>query len=257
MSESNTPIPEQKEIKENSKPNSIRRLAGGIIDICIIFLLYWGLYTLFMKTPMANHFNYLNEECQKIQDNIALETGFGEKITLDDENEEKYSSMIHYSDENGEYVVVTKEGYTKEEYNDYKVKLSEDTSYKNMSFDMQLINYGINCLSGTISLGVTILLIPLLNKKRGSIGDLASGQIVFSKKYQSYAKWYSIVIRYFFILLIDGALPFLFIEAWTFIAVPILIFIISLLSESGRSLHDLVSGIQKIDAMSFKPLVDL
>jgi len=248
--------------KDNRKPNAMRRIAGGIIDICIIFLLYWGLYTLFMNTPVASKFDEYSKECQIIQDLTSLETGYGTKVEITEENRDTYSSLIHYSDynsisnQNYTYVVLVKDNYTNEEKEAYQTSLSNSTRYQNYSFNMQLINYGINVLSGSISLAITILIIPLLNKKRGSIGDLASGQIVFSKKYENYARWYNILIRYIFIVLIDGCLPFLFIELWTFIAIPFIIFIISLLTESGRSLHDLVSGIKKIDATSFKPLVE-
>lgn len=253
---------EEKVVKEeNSKPNFMMRLAGGIIDTCIIFLLFYGLYTLFMITPLADGFNNLKDQMVYIQEEYKLESGYGAKYYVTSENYESYQSFHQYKevDENNNeltYVILTKENFTEEEYNAYLKLINSSKTYENLTFDARLINYGICVLSGVISSSICLLFIPLLNKKRDSLGDLASGQCVFSVKYQNYARWYHILIRYFFMLIIDMALPYLFMELTTFIVIPLLILLITLFSKSGRSLHDLVSGIKKIDYRSFTPLVE-
>ena len=116
--------------------------------------------------------------------------------------------------------------------------------------------YGINVLSGTISTGILLLLIPLLNKNRATLGMLASQQQLFSIRYETRARWYHVLIRYLFIFVIEIAGPFLFMELYVFILLPTLYLIISSLNKNGMTLHDLVSRVRVIDSRSFTPMVE-
>jgi len=249
-------VEENKVAQENKKPHFMQRLASGLVDLCLIFLSYWGLYSLFINSPLADGFNYYHYQIIETQDAYKLETGFGEKVLITEENKDEYQSYYkHYDEDENEYVVVNIENVDSTISSNYSSKLLNDNVYQSNVFNRKLILYGINVLAGFIATSVFLLAIPSLNKRRASIGQLAGEISMFSKRFETHARWYHILIRYLFIFILECALPFLFLELFTFILIPTLFLIVGSISKSGRTLHDLVSGVRPIDKRTYSPLI--
>ena len=242
--------------QENKKPGFIQRLASGMIDVCLIFLAYWGMYSLCMNTPISDGFYHYHYQIIETQDAYKLETGYGEKVLITDENKATYASYYkHYDEENKMYVVVNIKDVSSTVTQAYVNKLNGDNVYQSNVFNRRLVLYGINVLSGFVASGVVLLAIPLFNKRRATLGQLAGEISMFNVRYESYARWYNLLFRYLFIFLIEGCLPFLFFELYTFVLVPVVFLIVGSITKSGRTLHDLISGVRPIDKRTYVPLV--
>ena len=209
-----------------------------------------------MNTPIANTYNQYKHQIVEIQDMTKLETGYGEKILINESNEDEYQNYQTYVDEEEQtYIVKNIPDATQEIYDEYIQSLQENSVFKNLTFDKDLIHYGINVLCGTVSLSIFLLAVPLLNKKRATIGQLFTEQQLISTRYQARARWYQVVFRFLFILIIEGCLPFLFFSLNTFYIMPIVFLLIASLTKSGRTLRDFITGTKVIDKKSFVPLV--
>lgn len=260
MQRTNDPAEDSKIISqtsiENIKPHFMQRLGGGLIDICIIFFFFWLCYFGCMNTPIANTYNQYKHQIVEIQDMTKLETGYGEKVLINESNVDEYQNYQTYVDEVEQtYIVKNIPDATQEIYDEYIQSLQDNSVYKNLTFDKDLIHYGISVLCGTVSLSIFLLAVPLLNKRRATIGQLFTEQQLISTRYQSRARWYQVVFRFLFILIIEGCLPFLFFSLNAFYIMPIVFLLIASLTKSGRTLHDLVTGTKVIDKKSFVPLV--
>ena len=254
-------------LENNSKPAFIMRIAGGLIDAFCMILVVFGLYYLFTLSSMGNGLRKYSREMLLIQDNYKVseliegsgET-YGHKVH---ENEEGYASYtsytVHDADETGyKYVVIDNENISKEVADAYKAAVKNDKYYSDCSFNYRLVEYGITMLAGFISTSIFLLVIPLTNKRRATLGKLFAGTMLIDSKYIVPAKWYQIVGRYSFQFLIEGALPYLFISFYTVLAIPALLVLIMLFSrKEGRTLHDYVSRTKVIDRRTFVPLSDL
>ena len=147
------------------------------------------------------------------------------------------------------------EEFAKEEYESYTTKVKESDDYKSANFNMRLMNYLIILLSGGVVEILFLFIIPLLNKRRATLGEIFSEQGLFSIKYEEYARWYHLLIRFLFIFIFESALPYLFLDFYSFIVMPVLFLIIASIGSKGRNLHDLISRTMKIDKKSYTPLV--
>lgn len=234
----------------------MQRFAGGLIDLCLIFLFYWLCYFASMNTPISNAYKQYQSQIVEIQDMAKLETGYGEKIIITVDNVSDYKGYQQYVDEEEQtYVVKNIADPTEEIYSAYVQNLKDNEAYGNLSFDRDLINYGINVLCGTVTLGIFLLAVPLFNKRRATIGQLFAEEQLIATRYQGRARWYQVLFRFLFILIIDGCLPFLFMGLYTFFIVPVIFLVIASLTKSGRSLHDIITGTKVIDKKTFTPLV--
>ena len=254
MAEKTTPLPVE---QQNIKPSFLQKLAGYLIDMSLIFLLYWGLYTICMNTPISSGFDYYHYQIIEIQDAYKLETGYGEKVTITPENASEYASYYKHKDvDDTEYVVVNVKDVSETVTKAYVDKLNGDNAYQGYVFNRRLVLYGINVLAGSVATAILLLLVPLLNKNRATLGMLASNQQLFSVRFESRARWYHILIRYLFIFIFEIAIPFMFMELYVFLLLPTLYLIISSLNKKGMTLHDLVSQVRVIDSRSYTPLVE-
>ncbi|MCR5184565.1 MAG: hypothetical protein K6C32_00570 [Bacilli bacterium] len=243
---------------KNAKPLFMQRLAGGLIDVCIIFLVYWGLMNLFMRSSMAYYYNRNETEMSEIRDGYYLESGYGEKVVLTEENENQYSTYIVYTDEDEtKYVVVKKDNPSDVEKEKLVTYLNNDKRYQTLYFDSRVIVYGISALAGFISTCTFLMVVPLFNKRRVSIGGLFSEQGLFSLRFESYAHWYHVVLRYFFIYIFEFALPFLFFELYTFFVVPLIFLLVASINHNGRCFHDFVTRTKLIDKRTYSPMVEI
>lgn len=248
---------EKKTFEPNSKPSFIQRLAGGLIDLCIVFLAYWGFYSLILSTPISNSYYSLIDYKTRIEDGYKIQSGIGERIFIDASNEKQYSGSIHYYyDNDSQYVVVLKNEYSDAELDKYIDLMDSSKRLSNANFDTRLINYGFNVLAGGLSTLLFLFVIPLLNKRKTTIGGMFSEQQIISARHEGRARWYQLLIRYLFVFIIDGCFPFLFLELTTFVIFPFLFLVISLLSKSGRTLHCVISQTKIIDKRSYSPMVE-
>jgi len=250
-----------------------QRIAAGIIDLCILFLAYLGLYQLFMYTGMGDALRAENQAIREVNDYYKLQPlladsdeTMGYKLYEGDPNyeDEKYQNYYVYdADETGKkYKVVDYTGVTDELKKAYQEALSKNDKRNTAISNGNLIVFGMNCLAGGISETIFLLVIPLLNKNRASIGKLAAGLQVINSKYQTEARWYQMTGRYLWTLSIESVLMLFFLptigslsNVWvTMMVVPLLLFIITLLNKDRRTLHDFVARTRVIDKRTFVPL---
>ena len=264
------PLPDSekpKELPPNKKPFITLRLAGGAIDVCLIFLSTIGLNQLFMLTPMGTAINSYQNDMAVLSDEYKLKPliegsveTYGHKLY---ENEEKYTEyttanyLVHDADESGyKYVVVKNDEVSEEITKAYNNALKNDVDYKNASFNVSLISFGMTALSAVIAETVFVLAIPLVNKRRATLGKLAAGTQLIDNKYQTPPKWYQMVGRFFWIYLVETILPYLIITNMLLVIliVPTLLFIITLFNKKGRTLHDFISRTMAIDKRTYLPI---
>ena len=255
-------------LPDNSKPHFMMRIAGGLIDLCCIVLAIFGLYNLFAISAMGNGIRENQHAIMYVSDNYKVQElvegsgeTYGHKVYENDPSYGLYTTyVVHEADSTGyKYVVIDNETISDEVKAAYKAALSKDETYKNCSFDIRLIQYGITCLSGFISMGIFLLMVPLLNKRRATLGKLFAGTQLINSRYFVPAKWYQVLGRFLFQFFIEGALPYLFLTGFTIILpillIPGVLFIITLFDrKNGRTLHDFVSVTKVIDKRTFIPL---
>jgi uncharacterized RDD family membrane protein YckC len=82
--------------------------------------------------------------------------------------------------------------------------------------------------------------------------------MLINSKYETEARWYQIVGRFFFQYFVEGVLPFLLLTngLWVALVVPIILFIITLFNKNRRTLHDFATRTRVIDARTFKRLAE-
>ena len=247
----------------NKKPFWTMRVAGGLIDMLLMLAATIGLFYLIRISPMGNVLTNYQNDMVLIQENYKLQEllpgsgeTYGHKVYENEAEYENYKkNHIYDADESGyKYVIVNNDEISDEMKTAYSNAIKNDKTYSDISFNYRLVEYGYTMLAGFVSMSVFILLIPLLNKRRASLGKLAAGTSLINSKYEVPAKWYQVVGRFLFSFLVEGALPYLFISGWTMLAVPVLLFIISLINKQGRTLHDLISRTKVIDKKTFVPL---
>ena len=263
-------LPESEKPKEevrepNKAPFWSMRIAGGLIDICLMFLAIFGLRYLFNYTPVTAGLTENYNEMLRIADSYRLEPlisdseeTIGYKMYSDDPsfNDDKYKNYPIYTYGESTYKVVSYDNPSKELVTKFNEVVANDQYYKGYKFNYQLYDFGIMCLAAAISEGVFLLVVPLTNKRRATLGMLAAGTQMINSKYETQAKWYQVVGRFFWIYLVECALPYFFLTNFllvTLIIQPVM-YIISLFNEKHRFIHDYVTRTLIIDKSTFVPL---
>ena len=259
-------VEENRPLEPNKKPHFMMRIAGGVIDVCLFFLAVFGLSKLFTVTPLTDSYKNYANQITMVADSYKLtplvegsEETYSYKLY---ESEENYSdntkNKIIYFDEEKQshYVVVDNQNISDEVKKATDSAITSDKNYKNLSFDYRLVEYGLMMLAGFIAGSILLLLVPLLNKRRATLGKLAAGTMLINSKYETRARWYQIVGRFAFQYLIEWAALYLLISSMLlyFLIVPAALYLISLFSKKGRAIHDFVSRTMVIDAKTFLPL---
>ena len=116
-------------IEPNRKPHIFNRIISGVIDICLVFMSFYFLYSAFLESsisePMFKYVNILIE----VQDQAKVESGYGYKVY---EYESDTTNQIYTEEDGRTYIVKTielSENYTEEEKND-----SANVGWGNLSF---------------------------------------------------------------------------------------------------------------------------
>ena len=248
----------------NSKPRFLARFLSALVDIFLLFLLSFGVFQLEMSTPISHEYHRLREEVVTIIDTTKLETDYGYKLYDDDE---KYASYVNasyqaYMEDNAEdshfnhnYVVLNKESISDEVKNAYEAALKNNGTYQSRYLSYKATYYGLLMLAAGSSELVLFLIIPLVNKRRATIGRFVAITSLISSK-EVKAKWWQVLVRFLFILVVETALPLFYLsEIVALLIVSTINLIIVLISQkSYRTLRDYVSFTKIIDKNSFKPI---
>ena len=248
----------------NIRPRFLARFLSALVDIFLLFLLSFGVFQLEMSTPISNDYYHLKEEVVTMIDTTKLETDYGYKLFDDDEKYSSYVSASYqtYKEENEEdahyshsYVVVNKDEITDEVKNAYQDALNNNGTYQSRYLSYRATYYGLLMLATGCSELVLFFLIPLFNKRRATVGRFVAITSLISTK-EVAAKWWQILLRFLFILVVETALPLFYLsEFGALIVVSLINLIIVLISrKSYRTLRDYVSFTRIIDKNSFKPI---
>lgn len=239
----------------NNKPYWLNRFIAGLVDVVLLFFSLTLVYALLVKTPIANNLNRYHQDILAIQDQAKLDSGYGyrDEITEGEEG----SFLLHYDEEDDYYYIVKNvENPSQELTYDYQALLDADDNYNDICFSYDLNNYMIMCLAGFFSELILYFVFPICNKRRATVGQLICGLQVISTRRINKAGWYQILGRFFFIFMVESALPYFLINKWAFLVMPILIVTFSLFNEENRSLSAFVSGTKLIESKTFSPLVE-
>lgn len=250
-----------------------QRIAAGVIDLCILFLSVWGLYSLFLMSGLGDSLRSESRAIQEVVDYYKLvplvsgsDETYGYKIYEGETeyDETQYKDYAVYTEESTgyKYKVVDYSGVTDEVKEAYTKAVAENSKYQSAVFNYKLKDYGIIMLAGGIAEVVFLFVVPLLNKDRATIGKLAAGLKVINKKYQVEARWYQMFGRLIWSLSIESALPLLFLPTvgyftntiMTALVVPLALFIITLTNKDRCTLHDFVARTRVIDKRTYVPL---
>ena len=242
----------------NDKPNFLARIMGAVVDLCLILMGGIGLMQLIYNTGISSpYYKYVNE-MREVSDSAKLDTGIGRKIYSTDPSYGEYTSYLVHTDEVGNYIVVNNENYTDEMVKNYQAILKNNVSYVNNQLRVEMLDYAYTVTAGGISELLFIFIIPLVNKRRATLGKLAAGTMLIHRKTESNAKWWQVLVRFLWIFVIETALPLLVLTyLWTAIIIPIVVFLLMLISrKENRTIHDLVSGTRVIDTRTFVPITE-
>ena len=260
-------VEEKPAFEANKKASISGRIAGGLIDISLLFMSIFGLSRLFLATPMTNPLRDYEAKINTVIDKYKLTPLVeGSDATVSHkvyEGEESYTTKDHnvYFDEaeNKYYVVIDYETITTEVSTATSKAIKADKEYKNLSFDYSLMEFGYMAIAGFIAEAIFLLVIPLVNKRRATLGMLAAGTMLIDSKYQTKAKWYQVMGRFAFQFIIESALIYLFLSSiiLIFVIVPTVLFLISLLDrKKGRTLHDFITRTMVIEAKTYLPITE-
>lgn len=251
-------------VDEPNKPASLlQKIAGSLLDALIIFLLTISLFSAFSNSGLGDGLRSNSYEGIKIQEHTLLlalvkdseEVG-GYKIYSTESKYDDYPKNQKYLEAGTEdvyYIIVQYDGVTDEYKKAYEEALSKNEDLKGYAFNYRLISFGLVAFAGGISTTIFIFIIPLLNKRRASVGKLISGTRVINNHYQVEARWYQMLWRLIWQYLFESILPFLFVNNFIIAGLisSVVLLLISLISKEHRTLHDYVSRTLVIDARTF------
>ena len=246
----------------NQKPRTLARILSGLVDMFLVFLCGFLFIQLEMAAPISKEYHTLKDELITIVDETKLETDYGHKLYEDEENYSLYTTYHRYqeadetSENNGKfYVVINNETISDEAKTNYQASIKSNSIYQSHYLTYRLHYYGLTMLAVGVSEIVLVLVIPLTNKRRATLGRFVAMTTLIDRK-EVKAKWWQILIRFLFVLLVETALPLFYLsEFGAFIIVALINLFVTLISrKSDRTLRDYVSLTRIIDKNSFKPI---
>ena len=247
----------------NQKPRLLARILSALVDMFLIFLGTFLFMQIEMRTPISQEYHRLRDELIVIIDNTKLETNYGHKLYEDEENYVSYTASYRIYQEEDQssdkyqknYVVINNSDISKETSEAYNSAIKNNGTYQSHYLTYRAINYGMTMIAVSATEVILLLVIPLTNKRRATLGKFAAMTSLISNK-EAQAKWWQVLIRFLFVLLVESALPLLyFSEFATLLIVGGVNAITMLISrKTGRTLRDYVSLTRIIDKKSFKPI---
>ena len=256
---------EKKPTSYNIRPRLLARVLTAIVDIFLVFLLGFLLIQLELKTPISNKYHSLRTELIQMNDAAKLETNYGYKFYEDQEGYSKYiASYTEYvetdtsSEKNGQkYVVLNYENISNEVKTAFETSIKNNSIYQSKFITYKAIYFGLEMLAlGSVEL-VMFFIVPIFSKKRQTVGNYVALTCLISNK-ESYVKWWQLLLRFLFILIVETALPLFYLTELGALLVVILVNIIVMFisKKSYRTLRDYVSFTRIIDKNTFKLLIE-
>lgn len=245
-----TPKPEAPSNPDENKPLSfMQRVAYTIIDFGTCALLFFGLYQLALHTPISNNLHKANNEMIEIQIEIGENTGYFVKTYLGEGETTNYQT---YSDDDGTYYYTPQKDLEKT----YLTALKENKTYQDLKLNYTVNSFAIALGSLFISEINFLFIVPMINKRRATLGILFANGMMISKKYVSKARWYQLLGRFAWIFIIDTSLLYFAAGEVILFIIPVVTLIVSFTNKDRRTVHDLITGVKVIDKATFVPLVD-
>lgn len=201
------------EIAPNSKPYLAKRILADGLDTVVLFGLFMLFTMLVMKMPPASEYHRHYERCSVIEKEAAETFG---------EDREALSEA-----------------------------LSGNEEYRNERFSANLHGYLLKALAGFFAEAIVLLLVPLLNKDRATVGKLLCGILLFNERKMTRARWYQALFRFLFVFLFDSLGLYLLTGIWTFLLVPVLRLIEMLLNKKNKTICDAMTGVLVIEKLSY------
>ncbi len=201
------------DIEPNSRPHILKRIAADGFDITTVFFVFLALTYLILNTPLANTYNQ----------HYTKYTAIVEQVKVQYQND-------------GEAITAA---------------LNSNEEYKNELFAANLHGYILKAVACFGAEAVFLLIIPLTNKNRATLGKQLTGTMVFCEKRQSRATWYHAVFRFLFAFMFDSLTLYLFTGVLTFLLVPVLRLIQIMLNRKYKTIVDYMTGTMIIENMSY------
>ena len=165
---------EENKMVYNTKPRFLARILSPIVDIFLLFLLFFGAFQLETSTPISNDYHRVREELITISDTTKLETNYGYKLYDDDEKYNAYVAQSYqtYKVEDTEdpyynhsYVVVNNSEISKEVNTAYQDSLKNNSTYQARYLTYKATRYGLTMLAAGSSEIVINLIVTLISRK--------------------------------------------------------------------------------------------
>ena len=243
--------------KENSPVPVVLKAIALLVDTVTLIITSYLFYLLVGVTPITNNLKKYENQMVQISDSLKVSSGIADEVLLTEENKDEYQKYVVYlNSSNEEYVVVNKENVSEEVKEAYRSTLNANEEYKSASFNRDLINFLILCLVGGTSELVLILVIPLTNKRRATIGELATGILSFNERIQTRCNAYNIVGRFFFIFLVESVIPMILVGDLIMIFMPLTKLVVCIISKEHRYVSDYVCHITSIHKDNYHPIVE-
>lgn len=246
----------------NLKPRMLARILSALVDMFTIFLCGFIIFQIELATPISNEYHHLRDEVVTIIDQTKLATSYGHKVYEDDENYLSYvaNNVYQEDDETNEkylknYIVVDNAEINDETKQAYQDAIKNNATYQDHYLTYRVIYYGMLMLAVGVSELVLVLVVPLTNKRRATLGRfVALTSLISNKEFK--VKWWQVLVRFLFILIIETALPLFYLSEFaTILIVTFVNLFVTLLSrKSGRTLRDYASFTKIVDKLSFKPI---
>ena len=148
------------------------------------------------------------------------------------------------------YKAIQQEVLSSNDVNDVNEILLNNNVYQNEVFAANLHRYLLRCIEALISEFIVFVLIPFMNKDGVSLGKLLTGIMLFDESRQTKINKGQIVLRFIFIYLISvGFYPWTGI--YSFLAIPVLRFIILILNDKHKTLCDYLTSSMYIEKLTY------
>lgn len=256
---------ENKPRSYNTRPRLLARVLTSIVDIFLVFLLGFLLLQLELSTPISNKYHSLKSELIQMNDSAKLETNYGYKYYEDEEGYSKY--IVNYTeyvetDTSSEkvgkkYVVLNHDNISNEVKTAFESAIKNNGVYQDKFITYRAIYFGLEMLAiGSVEL-VMFLVVPLFSRKRQTVGNYVALTCLISNK-ESEVKWWQVLIRFLFILLVETALPLFYLtEMGALLVVIVVNSVVMIVSRNSyRTLRDYVSLTKIIDKNTFKLIIE-
>ena len=203
----------QIELEPNSRPYLLKRILADSVDIVLIFGLYLLLTFLILQTPLADSYH--------AHAGRALE------------------------------IVSEKTAQFPDDPAAVGASLNADAEYRDEVFTANLYGYLLKGLAVFLAEALFLLVIPLANRDRMTVGKRLTGIMPFNEKRQSRAAWFQLLYRFLFVFIIDSMVLYLFTGTLSFLAVPVLRLAEMLTIRKNKTICDAVTGIMIIEKVSY------